>query len=465
MSLRPLELQLLAAELSRELQGAVVQQVHAPTPARVYLALRLPGRTETLLACAEPGAARLAAVLERPPNPPTPPGWQSVWRRELVGAAFRDAEALPARRLLLLHFSVKAAAPTHRTLVLEVGTPPGLALVTEAGRALAVSAGFRGELRPGKPWTAPEEAPVREAPSRLLGDRVHLRLAHAAQAIFEGEERRLSEDARAAPLRARLKRLERTRLKVLEEASRGPRAQALKQEGELLAWNQARLTRGLASVTLERWTADGVLETVEVALDPRRTPAEEVAWRFHQARRLERGATLASARLAVLEQERLALQAGLQALHDAPPPALAAAPRPVKARQAPLPPYREYLGHGGQRLWVGRGAAHNDELTFHVARPFHVWFHARGVPGAHVVVPLEKGAELTQEVLLDAAHLALHHSDAKGEPRGEVSYTPVKFVRKAGAPGAVRFTRERSIALRVEPGRLQRLLATAERVG
>jgi len=460
MSLRPPELEALAAELTRELRAAVVQQVHAPTADRVYLALRVPGRTETLLACAEPRVARLSAVLERPPNPPTPPAWQAVWRRELVGAAFRDAEALPARRLALLHFTVKAGAP--RTLVLELGSPPGLALVTGEGRVLAVSRGFRAELRPGATWTPPEEAAAREAaPSRLQGDRVHLRLAHAAEGLFATEERRTREDARAAPLRARLKRLERTRLKVLEEASRGPRAEALRKEGELLTWNQARLTRGLASVTLRRWTEGGVEEAVEVPLDPRRTPAEEVAWRFHQARRLTRGVELARARLGALEQERVALEAELAALRDGPAPLATAPARAPRTPQAPLPPYREYRTPAG-RVWVGRGAVHNDRLTFQVARPFHVWFHARGVPGAHVVVPLEKGAELTPEQLLDAAHLALHHSDLKGEPRGEVSYVPVKFVRRAGAPGAVTFTREKTIALRVEPDRLQRLLASTD---
>jgi predicted ribosome quality control (RQC) complex YloA/Tae2 family protein len=316
----------------------------------------------------------------------------------------------------------------------------------------------------GAAWTAPEEATVREAPSRLTGDHVHLRLAHAAQALFEPQERQARQEAQASPLSARLKRLDRTRAKVLEEASRGPRAEALRREGELLTWNQARLVRGMSRVVLERWSPEGAVEQVEVALDPRRTPAEEVSWRFHQAKRLARGVDLARARLASLDQERLRLQAELAVVREgvaAPVVLSARAPRP---RQGPLPPYREYRGHGGQRVWVGRGAAHNDELTFHLARPFHVWFHVRGVPGAHVVVPLEKGAALTQEVLLDAAHLALHHSDAKGEPRGEVSYTPVKFVRRGGAPGAVTFTRERTVALRVEPARLQRLLATAEQV-
>ena len=63
-------------------------------------------------------------------------------------------------------------------------------------------------------------------------------------------------------------------------------------------------------------------------------------------------------------------------------------------------------------------------------------------------------------MLLDVAHLALHHSGAKGEPRGEVSYVPVKFVRKVkgGAHGQVTFTREKTFVVRMEPERLERLL-------
>jgi predicted ribosome quality control (RQC) complex YloA/Tae2 family protein len=120
------------------------------------------------------------------------------------------------------------------------------------------------------------------------------------------------------------------------------------------------------------------------------------------------------------------------------------------------------VGHGGQRIWVGRGSEDNDALTFKVAKPFHLWLHARGQPGSHVVVPLEKGMEVAQEVLLDAAHLALHHSGAKGEPRGEVSYVPVKFIRKVkgGAPGQVLFSREKTFMVRMEPERLERLLKT-----
>ncbi|HXN42468.1 MAG TPA: hypothetical protein VN918_11810, partial [Myxococcaceae bacterium] len=67
---------------------------------------------------------------------------------------------------------------------------------------------------------------------------------------------------------------------------------------------------------------------------------------------------------------------------------------------------------------------------------------------------------LGQELLLDAAHLALHHSQLKGEPQGEVCYTQAKYVRrpKGAAPGAAITTHEKVFLLRVESQRLQRLL-------
>jgi predicted ribosome quality control (RQC) complex YloA/Tae2 family protein len=463
MSLRPSELEPLAAELTRELREAVVQKVAAPTSSRVYLELRVPGRTVTLLACAEPKVARVSAVEARPPNPPTPPGWQSVLRRELTGARLQDAEALPARRTLLLHFS-REGRPL--TVVLELAQVPTLLLCNADARVLALSSPARDGLRVGQPW-----APVPEsggegggAPSRLQGDRVFLRLAHAAEALLGAVEQRAWQDARRAPLLARRKRLLRTMEKVRLESERGTLATRYRQEGELLRHQLHLVRRGDRVARLTDYAEDGTVREVEVPLDPARTPQQEVEWRFHQYRRLTRGAEMARARLATLATELQALDAELRRLEAEPPAVPSPAQRPRRAPEPASLPYREYRGHGGQRIWVGRGAQHNDRLTFQVARPFHLWLHVRGVPGAHVVVPLDKGALLSPEVLIDAAHLAVHHSDARGEPRAEVSYTPIKFVHKPkdAGPGAVTYTREKTLVVRLEADRLARLLSTFE---
>lgn len=459
MSLRPEELSLLAAELSRELHSGAVQKVYAPTTTRVYLELRIPGRTVTLLICSDTGVARISAVDERPTNPATPPTWQSVLRTELTGARFEDAEALPARRTVIIHFS---KGERFLNLVLEANTAPAIVLCTGDGRIRSMSIPTRPGLRVGQVWSVLDEQPIKPQASRLQSDHVFLRLAHAAETLLAVTEQKTWVDARRAPLLNKLKKLERTKEKVRQEAERTDKAQTFRREGELLTQNLYALKRGQTSVRLTEYLEDGTTREVDVPLDPKRTPQQEVEHRFHQYKRMVRGAEIARQRLVTLEEEGRALKAQLEAIETSPAEAPALPEKKVKAgQQQALPPYREYIGFGGQRIWVGRGSMHNDSLTFHVARPFHVWFHARGLPGAHVVVPIEKNAELHPEVLLDAAHLAAHHSDAKGEPRTEVSYVPVKFVHKGkDAPaGAVTYNREKTLMLRVEKSRLDRLLS------
>lgn len=457
MSLRPEELLAIATELTRELAGGVVQKVHAPTTTRVYFEVRVPGRSVTLLMCSDHNFARVSAVEERPANPATPPTWQSVLRTDLIGAKFADAEALASRRTLLLHFAKEGR---FLNLILECTNEPAIIFCTGEAKIRSLSIPNRPGLRVGQNWVPLEEMPLKAQPSRLAGDHEFLRLTHAAEKLLSTTEQKTAVDARRAPILSKLKKLERTKEKVRAEADRTSKAHQLRLEGELINQNLHLLKRGLKTVRLIGYGEDGEQKELELTLDPAKTPQQHAEQKFHQYRRLLRGQEIAKKRLVELDAEGRALEAELAALDTAPLPALPE-PKAKKSQQEALPPYREYSGHG-QRIWVGRGSAHNDTLTFQTARPFHFWFHARGVPGAHVVVPLEKNGELKSEVLLDAAHLAAHHSDAKGEPRVEVSYTNVKFVHKPkDAPaGAVTFTREKTLLLRLEPDRLKALLST-----
>src|SRR5690606_38971734 len=83
-----------------------------------------------------------------------------------------------------------------------------------------------------------------------------------------------------------------------------------------------------------------------------------------------------------------------------------------KQREEQSRPCRAFVSAPGRPIWVGRGAKENDQLTFKVARGNDLWLHARGQPGAHVIVPLARGAEVDPETLLDACALAAHYSGA-----------------------------------------------------
>ena len=115
---------------------------------------------------------------------------------------------------------------------------------------------------------------------------------------------------------------------------------------------------------------------------------------------------------------------------------------------------------------MGRSARENDALTLHHAKPYHVWLHVEGRAGSQVIIPLIRGAELPSELLVDAAHLAAHFSDARDESPVEVIYAERRHVVKPrGYPaGAVRVDRRKTIALRQEPARRDALLANERRV-
>ena len=97
-----------------------------------------------------------------------------------------------------------------------------------------------------------------------------------------------------------------------------------------------------------------------------------------------------------------------------------------------------YISSDGYDIYVGKNNYQNDDLTFRFASGGDWWFHAKGIPGSHVVVKT-KGAELPDATFEDAARLAAYYSRGRGSEKVEVDYTEKKNVKKpAGAkPGFV----------------------------
>ena len=128
-------------------------------------------------------------------------------------------------------------------------------------------------------------------------------------------------------------------------------------------------------------------------------------------------------------------------------------------------PFRRFTSSDGLPIFVGRNARENDELTFGLAKSDDLWLHARGTPGSHVVVRLEKGTEPTPDTIRDAATLALLYSDLKKSGKGDVIYTRRKWVKKAKgqAPGAVTVTQEKSLHVSLDKKRLDALKSRSAR--
>ncbi len=240
--------------------------------------------------------------------------------------------------------------------------------------------------------------------------------------------------------------------------------------------------RGLTQLVATDWAADPPRE-LTVPLDPARSPREQIEAMFKRARRLKTGRAFAEPRRdqahaqadALSEFEVHAKEAStLAALGELAQRARALAPKDFSlaeareggaARKAEQRErgHRVYAAADGSRILVGRTAQENDALTFKLARPHDLWLHAKGRRGAHVVVPRDRGQGVPQELLVDAAHLAAHFSDARDEAVVDVEYTHRKFLKKpkGGAPGLAIVEREKVIAVRIEKARLATLLGEA----
>lgn len=97
-----------------------------------------------------------------------------------------------------------------------------------------------------------------------------------------------------------------------------------------------------------------------------------------------------------------------------------------------------YVSSDGFHMYVGKNNYQNEALTFQFATGGDWWFHAKGIPGSHVIVKTQ-GNELPDRTYEEAAALAAHYSKGAGQDKVEIDYTLRKNVKKPNGakPGFV----------------------------
>jgi predicted ribosome quality control (RQC) complex YloA/Tae2 family protein len=109
---------------------------------------------------------------------------------------------------------------------------------------------------------------------------------------------------------------------------------------------------------------------------------------------------------------------------------------------------RRFVTKDGGEILVGRNNKENEYLTFKIARPDDLWFHAQDVPGSHVLLRRkEKKKEPSHNDIKEAAQVAAYFSKARGAKRVGVIYTWAKYVKKPkkGKPGLALVEKEKAI--------------------
>ncbi len=102
-----------------------------------------------------------------------------------------------------------------------------------------------------------------------------------------------------------------------------------------------------------------------------------------------------------------------------------------KRREAKGKPLH-YISSDGFDMFVGKNNFQNDELTFQIAGPNDMWFHAKKAPGSHVIVRRNRDEEIPDNTYLEAARLAAFYSAVESD-KVEIDYTERKNLKKPPA--------------------------------
>ena len=123
---------------------------------------------------------------------------------------------------------------------------------------------------------------------------------------------------------------------------------------------------------------------------------------------------------------------------------------------------RVYRSSSGLEIWVGRSDEGNDLLSTRLARGNDLFFHLDASPGSHVVLRTEGRSDPPSEAILEAAELAVHFSKHRKVTEAHVLVAPIKGVTKprGAKPGLVYVTGGKSVRLRRDARRLERILAS-----
>ena len=477
MALTATEISEVTRECAPALAGGWIQKIYQPTDRTVVLEIRTPGRTHRLLLSCHPDTARLHFTTEAFHNPPTPPPFCQFLRAHLQGARIDHVEQIQGDRIVQLALTTKEGPCT---LVAELtGKTSNLLVLDAAGRIRRDVNGVKdlvGQLYAPPAHSQRERAAADHARFSQDIPASPFPLSAAIDAHYHNAEAvsliETVRNARAGLLRKSIKKLRRRIEAWHEDLAKAEKYKTYDRYGELIKANLGTIRRGQTDVAVVDYF-DEELPTLTIPLDQAKTPQSNMDDYFRKHRKYLTAERELRPRIREGERELGTLQGELTAIEQGTwqPPET---PRQIiRTRTASRAgggkdgqeqrrgPFRRFTSSDGLAIYVGKNARENDELTFGLAKSDDLWLHARGTPGSHVVVRLEKGTDPPPETIRDAATLALLYSDLKKSGKGDVIYTRRKWVKKAKgqAPGAVIVTQEKSLHVSLEKKRLDALKA------
>ncbi|MCE7977623.1 MAG: fibronectin-binding domain-containing protein [Nitrospira sp. NTP1] len=443
MALTATEIGSMVQELTQALADGWIQQIFQPLSDTLILEIRVPGHTRRLLYSLRDDTARIHLVQQPLPNPPAPPSFCQLLRARIQGARIDSIQHMAGDRIVRLDLTSRDGPVS---LLAELFSRNADLLFLDAeGRVVATLRHHKERV--GQTYQAPAAASFRASPHEAVAPEPDTQpqsaqdpfpLSSRLEAFYRDREAELSHQAQArereSGLRKHLKKLLRRMAALRQDLEQAGRYEPYARYGELLKANLGLLKKGQNTIAVVDYYDERLPELTSIETEVQQTQAE--------LDRIKQGTWQAPS------------TEGRPAGRESP-----ALRRKRVSSGESRGLFRRFVSSDGHPILVGRNARENDDLTFGLAKSEDLWLHARGTPGSHVVVRLNKGTEPPPETIRDAATLALLYSDLKKSGKGDVIYTRRKWVKKSKgqAAGAVTVTQEKSLYVTLDKSRLEAL--------
>ncbi|WP_424554162.1 Rqc2 family fibronectin-binding protein [Streptococcus agalactiae] len=234
-------------------------------------------------------------------------------------------------------------------------------------------------------------------------------------------------------------------------------AEEFRQKGELLTTYLSMVPNNQDVVVLDNYYTN---QTIEISLDRALTPNQNAQRYFKKYQKLKEAVKHLKGiisdtknTITYLESVETSLNhASMEDINDIREELVETGfiKRRAHDKQHKRKKPEQYLASDGKTLiMVGRNNLQNDELTFKMARKGELWFHAKDIPGSHVLI--RDNLNPSDEVKTDAAELAAYYSKARLSNLVQVDMIEAKKLNKPSGtkPGFVTYTGQKT--LRVTP--------------
>ena len=239
-------------------------------------------------------------------------------------------------------------------------------------------------------------------------------------------------------------------------------AEEFRQKGELLTTFLHQVPNDQDQVILENYYTN---QPITIALDKALTPNQNAQRYFKRYQKLKEAVKYLTdlieetkATILYLESVETVLnQAGLEEIAEIREELIQTGfirrrqREKIQKRKKP----EQYLESDGKTIiYVGRNNLQNEELTFKMARKEELWFHAKDIPGSHVVI--SGNLNPSDEVKTDAAELAAYFSKGRLSNLVQVDMIEVKKLNKptGGKPGFVTYTGQKTLRVTPDPEKI-----------